>query len=147
MSSDWIKTRISQIASLANFNEGGEDTSKIDSNKELGCLANLLANCTTDDDKSFVYAKIQEYLSGSQKCHFEHSDGTSYDEVYDGSGNRMYVGYDKYGNLDNITTTKIENGAEVSDQKIDITYREKKSTEGEPSMYERTKNWLKSFFS
>lgn len=33
--SEWIQTRISQIASLSEYDGGGENTEKIDSNEEF----------------------------------------------------------------------------------------------------------------
>ena len=117
--SEWIKTRISQIASLSEYDGGGEDTKKIDSNEEFSCLARLLANCETLDDKKFVKDKMKEYLDGAEKNHFEGEDGTSYDEIYDNTGNRMYVGYDQKGNIDHIdTTAKDKSGKEHSALRI-----------------------------
>ena len=117
--SQWLQTRLSQIASLSKHDRGGKDTKAIDSNEEFRCLAKLLANCTEDKDRQFVNQKMQEYLNGAQKEHFEHDDGTSFDEVYDSTGNRMYVGYDLKGNIANIDTTRInEKGFEVGVERI-----------------------------
>ena len=119
--SDWISTRISQISSLSKHDGGGENTNDIDSNEEFACLARLLANCETPEDRKFVNDKMIEYLNGAKKEHFENSDGTSYDTVFDNTGNRMYVGYDVKGNLARIDTTKIgESGSEVPVQQISI---------------------------
>lgn len=114
---NWIQTRIAQIASLSGHDGGGPNTTKIDSNAEFACLAKLLANCETPEEKDFVTEKMHEYLNGSEKEHFEHDDGTSYDAITDSTGNRMYVGYDKNGNAIKAGTTYIdENGVEVSNK-------------------------------
>lgn len=117
--SEWVRTRISQIESLSKSDGGGENTAEIDSNEEFSCLAKLLANCTEEKDKKFVNQKMQNYLKSAKKSHFEKKDGTSYDEVYDSTGNRMYVGYDLKGNLVDINTTRTnKKGIEVPVERI-----------------------------
>ena len=111
--SEWISTRMTQIASLTEFDGGGKDKTKIDSNAEFACLSRLLANCTQENDKKLVSEKMYDYLNSSKKEHFEWDDGTSYDQIIDGTGNRMYIGYDTKGDIRNIDTTYTdENGVE-----------------------------------
>ena len=116
--SQWVQTRITQIASLTEYDGGGKDKNNVDSNAEFACLVKLLAGCEKDSDKQYVYNEMQNYLSGVDKHHFEHENMTSFDEVYDSTGNRMYIGYDTKGNMTKITTTYInEKGIEVSNEK------------------------------
>ncbi len=116
--SDWVQKRIEQISSLSEYAAGGKDKKNIDSNEEFACLGRLLANCNTDEDKKFISDKMQTYLLNSKREHFEKDDGTSFDEVFDETGNRMYVGYDKQGNIANIETTeKNDQGVEVPKNK------------------------------
>ena len=113
--SEWLSTRMTQIASLSEFDGGGKDKTKIDSNAEFACLSRLLANCTEENDKKLVSEKMFDYLNSSKKEHFERGDGTSYDEIIDSTGNRMYVSYDTKGDIRNIGTTyKDKNGVEHS---------------------------------
>lgn len=118
---EWLPTKIAQIASKTIHEGGGEDKTKIDSNSEFACLARLLANCEKDEEKNYVYSEMQKYLSNANREHFEKEDLTSFDEVYDSTGNRMYIGYDEKGNMKSITTTYIdEQGVENSNKKINI---------------------------
>lgn len=113
--SEWLSTRMTQIAALSEFDGGGKDKTKIDSNAEFACLSRLLANCTEENDKKLVSEKMYDYLNSSKKEHFEWDDGTSYDEIIDSTGNRMYIGYDTKGDISNIGTTyKDKNGVEHS---------------------------------
>ena len=113
--SEWLSTRMTQIASLTEVDGGGKDKTKIDSNAEFACLSKLLANCTEENDKKFVSEKMYDYLNSSKKEHFERDDGTSYDQIIDSTGNRMYIGYDTKGDIRNIDTTyKDKNGVEHS---------------------------------
>lgn len=115
MTSQWLETRIAQIASLTEVDGGGKNKTKIDSNEEFASLSRLLANCEKVEDKHVVAHKMHEYLNGSAKVHFENDDGTSYDEVTDSTGNRMYINYDVRGNIAHINTTYLdENGMEVA---------------------------------
>ncbi len=103
--SEWLSTRMTQIAALTEIDGGGKDKTKIDSNEEFAALSRLLANCTEENDKKLVSEKMYDYLNSSKKEHFEWDDGTSYDEIIDSTGNRMYIGYDTKGNISNIDTT------------------------------------------
>ena len=124
MGTENLSTRIAQIASLTPYDGGGQDTTKIDSNAEFACLARLLANCEKNEDKTFVYNEMQKYLSGANKNHFEWEDGTSYDEVQDNTGNRMYIGYDNDGKMVHVHPTYINNeGYEVTDKENAITIK------------------------
>lgn len=123
--SNWVQTRIKQIASLSEYDSGGKDKTKIDSNEEYACLAKLLANCTTLEDRKFIKEKMDEYMGSTSTEHFEHPDGTSYDEVYDSSNNRMYVAYDEKGNFSGIETTYKKDNCEYSKEKIDLNEYDK----------------------
>lgn len=129
--SEWLSTRMTQIASLTEFDGGGKDKTKIDSNAEFACLSRLLANCTEENDKKLVSEKMYDYLNSSKKEHFEWDDGTSYDEIIDSTGNRMYIGYDTKGDISNIGTTyKDKNGVEHS-TKEPLAIPEKTASEKE----------------
>ena len=149
----WLGSKIAQIASLTEHDGGGKDTTKIDSNAEFACLSKLLANCTEANDKKFVSTKMQDYLNGSAKVHFENEDGTSYDEVTDSTGNRMYVSYDVKGNIAQINTTyKDENGVEQP-TKEPLTVSENKGSATEEanvnkeSFIKKHCNNVKQFYS
>ena len=135
--SEWLSTRMTQIASLTEFDGGGKDKTKIDSNAEFACLSRLLANCTEKNDKKLVSEKMYDYLNSSKKEHFEKDDGTSYDEIIDSTGNRMYIGYDTKGDISNIGTTyKDKNGVEHS-TKEPLAVPEEPSSEKEPKKDEK----------
>ncbi len=135
--SEWISTRMTQIASLTEFSGGGKDKTKIDSNAEFAALSRLLANCTEKNDKKLVSEKMYDYLNSSNKEHFEWEDGTSYDEITDSTGNRMYISYDTKGDIRNIGTTyKDKNGVEHSTKEL-LAIPEKPVSEKE---VEKTQN-------
>ena len=148
MSTESLSTRIAQIASLSSYAGGGKDTTKIDSNAEFACLSRLLANCDENEDKQYVYNEMQKYLSGANKNHFEWEDGTSFDEVYDNTGNRMYIGYDEQGKMKRITTTYIdENGVEVSNKNgIDVDLPSEQDTNSQVPDADESKVDEKGFF-
>lgn len=155
--SQWLQTRITQIASLTECDGGGKDRTKIDSNAEFACLAKLLANCEKDSEKQHIYNEMQNYLSGVDKHHFEKADMTSYDEVYDNTGNRMYIGYDTKGNLTGINTTYInEEGFEVTKENIELPQNldsqpqvaeDENSEVDKKSFVEKYLNNVKQFYS
>ncbi len=138
--SEWLSTRIEQIASLTEGNGGGKDATKIDSNEEFACLSRLLANCTKDNDKKLVSEKMYDYLNGSAKRHHEWKDGTSYDEITDSTGNRMYVGYDVKGDIKNIQTTNIDKNGVEHTNKESLPILEKQEPETQPVKEEVTQN-------
>ena len=149
MSIESLSTRIAQIASLTSHDGGGKDTTKVDSNAEFACLARLLANCDENGDKQYVYNEMQKYLSGANKNHFEWEDGTSYDEVYDNTGNRMYIDYDVQGRMTSVHPTYInKEGYEVTDKEkiIKIELPSEQNTKPQVPDTDESKVDKKGFF-
>ena len=149
MSTESLSTRIAQIASLTSYDGGGIDTTKVDSNAEFACLARLLANCDKNRDKQYVYEEMQEYLSGANKNHFEWEDGTSYDEVKDNTGNRMYIDYDVQGKMTSVHPTYInKEGYEVTDKEniIKIELPSEQNTNSQVPDADESKVDEKGFF-
>ena len=147
--SEWLSTKIAQIASLTSYDGGGKDITKIDSNTEFACLARLLANCETNENKQFVYNEMQEYLSAANKNHFEWEDGTSYDEIHDGTGNRMYIDYNSQGEMTSVHPTYInKEGYEVTDKEniIKIELPPEQNTKPQVSNTDESKVDEKGFF-
>ncbi len=147
--SEWLSTKFAQIASLTAYEGGGKDTTKIDSNAEFACLARVLANCETNENKQFVYNEMQEYLSGANKNHFEWEDGTSYDEVKDNTGNRMYIDYDVQGKMTSVHPTYInKEGYEVTDKEniIKIELPSEQNTNSQVPDADESKVDEKGFF-